>query len=164
MMMTVENIPWNISVRNVTIDEKFYRSGSVLIILILALMQCKIWNRFFTILSWPSRPIDLKLLQVCQFMLHYNVLTLPATGLLLKKKQFCNVPFRKIMKSLCYYSFFFFPPNWPGSFRRADNTVQSAETTQALLRANTHTKEIFIHIVVNTASLPFICMTWLCGF
>ena len=107
--MTVENIPWNISVRNVTIDEKFYRSGSVLFILILALMQCKIWNRFFTILSWPSRPIDLKLLQVCQFMLHYNVLTLPATGLLLKKKQFCNVPFRKIMKSLCYYSFFFVP-------------------------------------------------------
>ena len=33
-----------------------------------SLMQCKICNRFFTILLWPRWLTDLKLLQVCQFM------------------------------------------------------------------------------------------------
>ena len=53
MMMTVESIPQNISVINKYSNFAFgvYRSVSVLFILILALMQCKICNRFFAILS-----------------------------------------------------------------------------------------------------------------
>ena len=80
MMMIVENIPWNVSVWNVIFDEEkksnfafgVYRSVSVLFIFILASMQCKICKRFFTILSWPRWPIDLKLLQVCQFVYMVN--------------------------------------------------------------------------------------------
>ena len=45
-----------------------YRSVRVLCIYVLASMQCKMFNRFFTVHSRPEWPIDLKLLQVCQFM------------------------------------------------------------------------------------------------
>ena len=71
MVMIVENIPWNNFVRNVTFDEKksknnfpfgVDRSVSVLFNFFIDVMQNVI---FF---SWPRWPIDLKLLQVCQFM------------------------------------------------------------------------------------------------
>ena len=74
-----------------------YRSVSVLFILILASMQCKICNRFFTILSCPRWPIDLKLLQVCQFMYNgglHAVLTPPATSLLAKTNSVMFLPKR----------------------------------------------------------------------
>ena len=34
----------------------------------IKLMSCKMCKQFFTIFSWTRWPIDLKLLQVCQFM------------------------------------------------------------------------------------------------
>ena len=46
----------------------FYRSVSVLLIF-FASMSCKLMcNQFSTIFSWPMCPINLKLIQVCQFI------------------------------------------------------------------------------------------------
>jgi hypothetical protein len=47
---------------------EFIAQVSVLFSFVLESMQGKTCNRFFTILSRPRWPIDLKLLQVCQFM------------------------------------------------------------------------------------------------
>ena len=62
-----------------------YLTVSVLFIFILASMQCKICNRFFTILSDPDgRPIsNFDRFSLCLGWIH-KVLTLPATVLLAK--------------------------------------------------------------------------------
>ena len=56
-------------------------------------MQCKVCNRFFTILWWPRMPIDLELLQVCQFMYMVDYMEcLHCQQLFCYQNQFCNVP------------------------------------------------------------------------
>ena len=88
---------------------RVYRSVSALFIFVLAAIKCKVCNQFFTILSWPRWPIDLKLLQVCQLMymvdyikcLHYQ-------QLVSSKNQFCNVPLKiSILRPGHKLSFFF---------------------------------------------------------
>ena len=63
------------------------------LIFVFASMSCKMCNRFLTIFLWPRWSIDLKLLQVCQFMYKVDYIKcLHFQQLFCLRNQFCNVP------------------------------------------------------------------------
>ena len=79
------HIWWEIN--NLTLCLEFIAQWAFLFIFILASMQCKIYNRFFTILSWPrwrNRSQTSTGLSVYVYGGLYKVLTLPAPVLLTK--------------------------------------------------------------------------------
>ena len=68
-------------------------------------MLCKNVNRFSTIFSGPRCPIDLKLLQVCQFLYLVDYIKcLHCQQLFCPQPQFCNFPLRSIFSLLWNWS------------------------------------------------------------